>query len=863
MGPQNLNNYYFNRLDAKINYSSYYDFFLAADERDFNQEVVYSNDIIGVYGKTIYTSTGGSFASDKLTIWLDLNSTGSTYQPTLDCNDYIPNNTVLSRSYWDKARPNQHDVDCRCIKCETSGFAPEGSFVESICDIGLTGIDNGLTYYMSGNTTIPDLCLTGFTSLSAMTVSVTATTGFNCLFNPIAWSPGTPGIISGEPAGTFRYACTGSTNPTITGMTSASTNNLGVINATLKDNYIGCCFFTAGTAYNVTVTDATLTPQFGVGVFTANTRINLGYASAPCKLETLKLWESMPEKYKHDPFHYDRRFKAHAVTGYTDNPYNYNIVSVSGTSEGYYQQLYGGFYQGFFKLDGYPYEVSPPRAECGWTVECLLKIRTGSTICTSYNNTLNERYPNNKGFFWYIGTRAENKYHNVYSGECGLTTCAQQDFSCTGTPVYLTASATTVVRDQCGFAVKHLSATTYDSGVDVWSNSLGLRLTDDYRIGYRAIYYTGNCITSGTCITGLTYSSGFTITEKYSDNIICQLTGGTQSEPWILVSARFRRNICYDNECDLLNEGGVNDLLEPIVPDSINYIDTSVPDYGELFPTPIKKEIIFTKRWTDDRWLRTGTLTIFVNGRPVFIDNDFEEIIPRRLDTDPPKQVGVPYNMSWGGGSQGLIESLTFMSGCTGGSAGPKARTCRPYTQDITDLNLLIQQNFAGTWDGGISQMRYYIEPLSADEIIHNFLVNKDRYNLIDCSCLSTTCIPGRTIYLREGDSIDIILEFNNVDVTYTEDEPPVCINHMNNVAVDKLSLYVDPSYAGVKIKSAILDNIDTYIMYRHRKSTNYSAEVVTFPFSLLATDILNFYITDRISCTKVAKVTLLGNLYK
>ena len=33
MGTQNLNNYYFNRLDAKINYSSYYDIFLASDEK--------------------------------------------------------------------------------------------------------------------------------------------------------------------------------------------------------------------------------------------------------------------------------------------------------------------------------------------------------------------------------------------------------------------------------------------------------------------------------------------------------------------------------------------------------------------------------------------------------------------------------------------------------------------------------------------------------------------------------------------------------------------------------------------------------------------------------------------------------------
>ena len=39
MGTQNLNNYNYNRIDAKLNYSSYYDFFLVADERDFNTEV--------------------------------------------------------------------------------------------------------------------------------------------------------------------------------------------------------------------------------------------------------------------------------------------------------------------------------------------------------------------------------------------------------------------------------------------------------------------------------------------------------------------------------------------------------------------------------------------------------------------------------------------------------------------------------------------------------------------------------------------------------------------------------------------------------------------------------------------------------
>ena len=51
MGPQNLNNYFFNKLDAHINYSSYYDFFLASDEKDYNMEVIYSKSPIGVLGK--------------------------------------------------------------------------------------------------------------------------------------------------------------------------------------------------------------------------------------------------------------------------------------------------------------------------------------------------------------------------------------------------------------------------------------------------------------------------------------------------------------------------------------------------------------------------------------------------------------------------------------------------------------------------------------------------------------------------------------------------------------------------------------------------------------------------------------------
>ena len=40
--------------------------------------------------------------------------------------------------------------------------------------------------------------------------------------------------------------------------------------------------------------------------------------------------------------------------------------------------------------------------------------------------------------------------------------------------------------------------------------------------------------------------------------------------------------------------------------------------------------------------------------------DDFEEIIPRGLFGHKETQVGVPFNISWGGGTQGLHENLIF-----------------------------------------------------------------------------------------------------------------------------------------------------------------------------------------------------------
>ena len=100
-------------------------------------------------------------------------------------------------------------------------------------------------------------------------------------------------------------------------------------------------------------------------------------------------------------------FCLHEVSGYTKN-LKYNIEKHNG-----YNQLDGGFYQGFFKLFGYPVEFFPERMRKGWSVNMLIHLPTGTTTGvttgTTTGTTLNDIF-HNDGFIFYIGTRAENKF---------------------------------------------------------------------------------------------------------------------------------------------------------------------------------------------------------------------------------------------------------------------------------------------------------------------------------------------------------------------------------------------------------------------------------------------------------------------
>jgi hypothetical protein len=514
---------------------------LASDEKDYNEEVVFSSNLIAQND------------GNKLPIYFDLNNSGSSQLFVLNYGIYNSANTLVSLNYYN---PNNENLDMFTAS--------------TLCDIGLTAIDNGLVDRMSGET------------------------------------------IS----------------------------------------------FTMGLLDDVD---------------------------------------------KFNRYDFDRRFKMFQVTGYTDPPNErfsgntdrtvYEIVSKTNSQIGTYNQLYGGFYQGFFKLFGYDYETFPNRTNKGWTVEMVLKARQSDEYGpTSGETTLNLIYPENKNTFFYFGTRGENKFYHHASGspesDSGYTRVTQslegvlKTCACSNTGV--TNSRCIEVYNPIEYKVEHNTDCNCDCSnntvmnpdknplYDSMSNAFSVKLNGDPSnpgICVKVLKFTGDCIVTGTTpTTGITYQTGYTVTEYCSESGIFDYCASENpeylnEEHWFLVDVVWERNTWFDT-CDLYYKGGLGLItdfkyVDSLSNNTVNLIEPPITHTGS--PKPDQVEIVnLNERWLVEKSDRLGALKIYFNSKLFYVINGFEEIIPRGLNAEKEKQLGFPFNISWGGGTQGLRESLTF-----------------------------------------------------------------------------------------------------------------------------------------------------------------------------------------------------------
>lgn len=622
MSQQNINQYNFSKWYLTPSWYNV-DMCLASDELSYNEEVVFSPYLIA-------NSDG-----NRLPVNMDLNNSNSTPQYYLNYKNYNTGNTVISLNYYN---PNNDNLTCYTA--------------QTLCDIGLTGIDNGLVTQMTGE-------------------SISITMGL------------------------------------------------------------------------------------------------------------------LDDVNKFDRLSFDRRLKLFQVTGYTQYPNLkfsgipkntlYEMESIILPTVGRYAQLYGGFYQGFFKLQGYDYEVFPNRMNKGWSAEMLLRARqVDRYIPESGETTLNLMYPDNENSFFYFGTRAENKFYHhadgtplsnsgytrVTSGLTDLKTCkcsntGVTNSNCTSVyePEIFTSQHVIDCNCGCGAQSNEVLNSDKDPELDVLSNALMIKLSGDPAnpiVCVRTITFTGGCVTADCSTTAITYTTGYTINNYCSDKPIFDYCAGVNpaflnKEHWFLVDVVWER-YGYLDTCDLYYRGGLGDITTKTYIESLsnNTVNLIQPPYTNGEQERAETDLIqLNEKWLIDGEYRLGRLKVFVNGRLNLTIENFEEIIPRGLNTEKERQIGVPFNISWGGGTQGLHENLTF-------TGTPLTLTGLTYQQDPENLpnnilsgtslsglstNILLEENFGGTFDGAISQFRFYVEPLTYPEVIHNFDILKNTFNLYDYRC--------------------------------------------------------------------------------------------------------------------------------
>ncbi len=210
---------------------------------------------------------------------------------------------------------------------------------------------------------------------------------------------------------------------------------------------------------------------------------------------------------------------------------------------------------------------------------------------------------------------------------------------------------------------------------DYTDNNLSFSFTNDGRIEWKSIRYSGVCVSDSGYTETFYMSSGQT-------PILCD--DGTSSDFNVTIS--FERDKYYEN-CDIENKGGWNDLITE------RTLLTSVSSWlTGVTPTYLDVENL-NKKWADERNRRLGTLKIYLNGRAIYKLKNWEEVIPSTRGFQPLIQ-------SWGGG--------TIFSG----GVHNKGISCFDF-----------------------KRIRYYEEPLNFVRVRHNYLVNtKPNYNINECN---------------------------------------------------------------------------------------------------------------------------------
>lgn len=406
----------------------------------------------------------------------------------------------------------------------------------------------------------------------------------------------------------------------------------------------------------------------------------------------------------------DNNFFMSPVSG---NTYQYSYdYSIETEGDKKYFALNGGFFQGFYKLFDEDYQTLPNHIDDEWNLEFVVRKR-------NYDNekrTLNDVHPDNNGIFFYMGLRSENKFWDKYLVKNWDAIHINEndieiDYSDCETLDYFTSDYYANCEEHNdGYFEKEISlddvkVTTKDG-------------KDTSKRGYYEIVTDNKFVTFDNTKDGFTTKTFdaenpyvmFEGNNGYKEENLFMLMNHTSSGLTTKTISEHRES--NPKQFDVYKDIKNNAFALKINDDgSIGYkyiigdcdsengfslieqrSKENIVPFGEWVTINVKIKIInsLNDNCKSDIGKRKMKMYFYVNGNLVFVSKELPEFTFRELDEIKEKQEMVPYNISLGGGTQGLAERI-WIDFC-----------------DIPDYVLPIEKNFAGTFVGDIMSFKFY-----------------------------------------------------------------------------------------------------------------------------------------------------------
>ena len=355
-----------------------------------------------------------------------------------------------------------------------------------------------------------------------------------------------------------------------------------------------------------------------------------------------------------------------------------------------YVSLKGGFFQGFYKIEGQDYQVLPNTLENDWNFEFVIRKQEYEI---PEDSILND-YPENKGIFFYMGTRAENKFSVYYDGT--------DEFIETVFP-----------RHEDDYTIGENTPFESDymlSDIVINGDTLNSLQTKDgisiNKIEYETFKTDNKHIFFNQTPTGYTVDTWDESIDTIS--FIESKTGDTENKFLLFNQTPTGYTVDTAGQIPLVNGGYdimsdlKNNAFALIVNEdgSVGYrygvLDCEQESGYSVISEASKPNIVQIGEWVtiNVRFTNIGggkmKMYVYVNGNLIFISKQLPIFNFRGLNDALSKQQGVPYNISLGGGTQGLFDGV--------------------WLQDIKvkDEFFPLMKDFGGCFIGDIKSFKFY-----------------------------------------------------------------------------------------------------------------------------------------------------------